>query len=344
VRTSTVSLLFGLLAALGSDLAPAFAAERQVFRYGNGVTGGALIHDYSTRWVEFVGSDEKYGFEEKGRSNDSIELIDRSRDIGLRVHGEKGEIRLANSTAWQPWALGKWIRMDELPSSIRFVPTDQKIRLAYFVPKDRMPIAPYEQKIRVVMQVVADVFSDLQAKGYRSAGLTFETNSQGEPIVHLIRGEKPAQYYNDAPAYDEGKHFVKISGEIPAEVGSPRRHMIMLFPETYEPGPAPVEWRGSVGRGGRISTDGGVAMISAWILQVAGQLSSLLGENHSADVLEGKCPSAGCIALSRAGNGSDGQLAANRGDQVPRLSRASAHIAGLDESNGRPRASDRRVL
>ena len=55
--------------------------------------------------------------------------------------------------------------------------------------------------------------------------------------------------------------------EIPGEVGSPRRHMIMVFPETYEPGPAPVEWRGSVGRGGHISTDGGVAMMSAWILR-----------------------------------------------------------------------------
>jgi len=206
-------------------------------------------------------------FEEKGRSNDTIELIDRSRDIGLRVHAENGEIRLPNSTAWQPWEQGKWIKVDEIPSSIRFIPTDQKIRLAYFVPKDRVSIARYEQKIRVVMQVVADVYSDLQVKGYRSAGFTFETNSHGESIVHLIRGEKAAQYYNDAPAYDEGKHFVKILGEIPAKVGSPRRHMIMLFPETYEPGPAPVEWRGSVGRGGHISADGGVAMMSAWILR-----------------------------------------------------------------------------
>jgi len=267
MRTCTVSLIFGLLATLGPEPAPASAAEWKVFRYGDGVAGGALIHDYSTRWVEFAGSDEKYWFEEKGRSNDTIELIDRSRDIGLRIHSEKGEIRLPNSTAWQPWAQGKWIRMDEIPSSIRFVPTDQKIRLAYFVPKDRTPIARYEQKIRVVMQVVADVYTDLQAKGYRSARLNFETDSQGEPIVHLIRGDKPAQYYNDAPAYDEGKHFVRISGEIPADVGSPRRHMLMLFPETYEPGPAPVEWRGSVGRGGRVSTDGGVAMISAWILR-----------------------------------------------------------------------------
>ena len=60
---------------------------------------------------------------------------------------------------------------------------------------------------------------------------------------------------------------MKVLGEIPAEVGSPRRHMIMVFPETYEPGPAPVEWGGSVGRGAHFTTDGGVAMMSAWILR-----------------------------------------------------------------------------
>ncbi|HEV3309916.1 MAG TPA: hypothetical protein VG815_05320, partial [Chloroflexota bacterium] len=155
----------------------------------------------------------------------------------------------------------------ELPGSIRFAPADQQIRLAYFVPNDREPIAHYEQKIRVVMQVVADVYKDLSQQGLRGAGFSFQTNSQGEPIVHLIRGDKPAQYYNDAPAYDESKHYLKIDDEIPGEVGSSLRHMIVLFPETYEPGPAPVEWRGSVGRGAHISTDGGLAMMSAWILR-----------------------------------------------------------------------------
>jgi hypothetical protein len=267
VRTSIVSFLLCSLVALGCVQVPASAAERQVFRYGNGAMGGALIHDYSIRWVEFVGSEERYFFEETGRSDDTIELIDRSRDVGLKVHAQKGEIRLPNSTDWQPWEQGKWIAMDEIPKSIRFVPTDQRIRLAYFVPQDRKPIARYEQKIRVVMQVVADVYADLKANSSHFGGFTFETNSQGEPIVHLIRGEKPAQYYNGAPAYDDGKHFMKILGEIPADVGSPRRHMIMVFPETYDPGPAPVEWRGSIGRGGHISTDGGVAMMSAWMLR-----------------------------------------------------------------------------
>ena len=43
--------------------------------------------------------------------------------------------------------------------------------------------------------------------------------------------------------------------------------MIVLFPETYEPGPAPVEWQPSIGMGIHISADGGLAIMSAWILR-----------------------------------------------------------------------------
>ena len=141
MRAFIVPVLLILLAALGAGQPPDFAADRTVFHYSTGATGGALIHDYANRWVEVVGSEESFLFEETGRSNATIELIDRSRDVGLKVHAEKGELRLPNSTAWQPWQQGKWIKLDDLPKSIRFVPTDAKIRLAYFVPKDRQPIA-----------------------------------------------------------------------------------------------------------------------------------------------------------------------------------------------------------
>ena len=137
-----------------------------------------------------------YLFEETGRTAETIELIDRSRDVGLRVHAERGELRLPNSTEWQPWQQGSWIGMEQLPKSIRFLPADQKIRLAYFVPKDRSPIDGYEERIRVVMQVVADIYADLQASDRRFHGFTFETDSQKQPIVHLIRTDKPAAYYS----------------------------------------------------------------------------------------------------------------------------------------------------
>ncbi len=266
MRTSFLALVSGLVAALGTG-ASASEPERKVFRYGDQASGGALIHDYSTRWVEVVGSRERYVFEENSRSDDTIELIDRSRDVGLRVHATQGELRLPGAGVWQPWATGKWIALDELPKSIQFVPTDWKIRLVYFVPKDRTPIDRYEQKIRVVMRLVADVYADLRTDGHRSTQFALELNSQGEPIIHLVRGDRPGSYYNDGPAYDESKQFQRVADDLPAEAGSPLRHMMLVFPETYDLGPAPVEWRGSVGRGVHITADGGLAMMSAWILR-----------------------------------------------------------------------------
>ena len=243
------------------------ATERKVFRYGTEARGGALIHDYANRWFEVVGTEERYLFEEIGRSNDTIELIDRPRDVGLKVHADRGELRLPNSTAWQPWEQGKWIKISELPRTIRFVPSDQNIRLIYFVPKDREPIAHFEEKIRVVMQVVAELYSDLKVQGYPSAGFTFETNAQGQPVVHLVRSERPATYFSERPDRNDARHFEQIARDIPGDVASPLRHMIVLFPETYEPGPASVEWQPSIGMGIHFSADGGLAIMSAWILR-----------------------------------------------------------------------------
>jgi hypothetical protein len=269
MRTCVVVVL-GILPASVSEMLPAaaIAAERQVFQFGSGETAGALIHDYADKWIEYGGAVERFSFVEVARSDDTIELLDAPRDVGLKVHADRGELRLPRSTAWQPWVSGRWTGLDELPGSIRFVPTDRKIRLAYFVPGDREPIEGYEQRIRVVMQFVAEIFrDDLRSKGERAAGLSFETDSAGEPIVHLIHSPRGAQYFNDAPAFDQVKHFQRVADEIPTAVGTIRRHTIVVFPETYEPGPAPIEWNGSIGRGMHTTADGGLAIMSAWILR-----------------------------------------------------------------------------
>ena len=240
--------------------------ERQAFLYEDGT--GSLIYDYSGRWVEMVGASEQFAFEEVSRRADVIELLDRGRDVGLKIRATQGEIRLPRTTVWQPWQKGKWISVHELPKAMSFVPTDHKLRLIYFVPADRQPATDYEQRIRVVLQIVADQFrSDLKLKGYHSDGLRLELNDKQVPIVHLVKSRKLAAYYNGEPNYDHVKHYQRIQGDIPAEVGVTRRHLFLIFAETYDPGPAPVEWNGSIGRGGHISSDGGVAIMSAWILR-----------------------------------------------------------------------------
>ena len=266
MRTWVVVVFCHLLVVFSNG--SAFAAERTAFLYGSGDNSGALIKDEGNRWVEVIGSTEKFGFEETSRTDDTIELLDRSRDIGLRVHAERGELRLMNSTEWLPWQHGKWISRDELPPAIRFVPTDNQIRLIYFVASDRKPTANYEQKIRVVMEVVNDLYrSSLRDQGYPFDKLNLQKDKQERPVIHLVRAKQIASYYNDGPAYDQVKHFVRILEEIPSSVGSVRRHMIVVFAETYDPGPAPIEWDGSIGRGGHITTDGGLGIMSAWMLR-----------------------------------------------------------------------------
>lgn len=257
-----------LLAAATWSTSPCRADEREVFLYEDGAKSGALIHVPGAKWVENVGGQERYLFEEIKRTDDLIELLDRGRDVGLKIYSDHGDLRLFNSTEWQPWQRGRWIKRAELPPTIPFVPTDQKVRLAYFVPQDREPIENYEQKIRVVMELVADVYrTALKEKKIDSEGFSLEADEAGKPIVHLVRVPRPARYYNGAPNFDQIQHFQKLRAEVPSSVGSPLRHMLLVFSETYEPGPAPIEWDGSLGRGIHISADGGFCVMSSWILR-----------------------------------------------------------------------------
>lgn len=242
--------------------------DRRVFLYRDGNVLGALIYDRGTRWVENVGGVEKFVFEETRRTDEMIEFLDRPRDVGLKVFADKGELRLPRATEWRPWMSGRWVQRTDLPAQLPFVPTDQKIRLVYFVPQDREPVNKYAEKIRVVMELVADVYSKaLRQHGIVSPGPALEIGDDGLPVVHLVQTSLPARHYSGAPDFDDVQHFRRVLADLPASVGTARRHMLVVFPETYEAGPAPIEWAGSVGRGMHLTADGGLAVMSAWILR-----------------------------------------------------------------------------
>jgi len=142
-------------------------------------------------------------------------------------------------------------------------PSDYQVRLAYFVPNDRRPTANYEQKIRVLMHFVTELY---RGPTFQGSGLALQTHGS-EPMVHLIRGARPAAYYNGAPNYDRRQHWQRIIAEIPTSVGVPDKHLIVLFAETYDDGPARFEWPGGIALGARYSAAGGVGLFSAWILR-----------------------------------------------------------------------------
>ena len=107
---------------------------------------------------------------------------------------------------------------------------------------------------------------DLKGRGVPIKDLAFETRN-GEPVVHLIRGVQPAAYYNGAPNYDSAQQYAWIAAEIPAGIGRPDRLLIFIFAETYNDGPSPAEWPGSIARRGRRSKAGGLGVKSVWILR-----------------------------------------------------------------------------
>jgi hypothetical protein len=142
-----------------------------------------------------------------------------------------------------------------------------RIRIGYFVPSDRQPVANYEQKIRVVMGFVAELYrTDLQGKGFKTEGLTFE-GSNGQPTVKLIRGHRSATYYNNAPAYEANEQWRRLNPEIRTGLGNPQRQVIIVFAETHDEGPAPHLWPGVMARGAYNNADGGLAIYTAHILK-----------------------------------------------------------------------------
>jgi hypothetical protein len=144
---------------------------------------------------------------------------------------------------------------------------EHRIRVAYFVPTDRQPTANYQQKIRSLMSVVAEVYlQDLGSKNYPTDGLRFEMEKD-QPKILLIRGEKPAAHYNNAPAYNADEQWRRLQAEIKSKIGNPQEQIIVVFAETFDDGPAEHLWPGVIARGAYNTADGGLAVFSAHILQ-----------------------------------------------------------------------------
>ena len=110
------------------------------------------------------------------------------------------------------------------------------VRMIYFLPNDR----PFRQEVvdsmKVTIRQIQTFFADqMQAHGYGNKTFRFETDAQGEPIVHRVDGQHPNSYYFDhtpgtvadeirekydldANIYlvviDNGTHVIGISGVI----------------------------------------------------------------------------------------------------------------------------------
>ncbi|PQO45633.1 hypothetical protein [Blastopirellula marina] len=219
------------------------------------------------KWLEMDATGRTFSFEELSRDEDEVELIDRGRNIKLRLKPGAGEISIGGNP-YGPWVEGEWVERDTLPEFAQIAPIDHKVRLIYFIAADRQPTNNYREKIVTLMTFANSMFQyEMGRRGISKRGLVFQTDDNGVPIVHVVRGKHPAQYYNGAPNYNDQKQLQKVVPEIPRKIGKEEEQLLIVFLETYDPQPANVEWAGGIALGGTHSADGGLGTFSAWVLQ-----------------------------------------------------------------------------
>lgn len=221
----------------------------------------------SGEWLELKPNGGSIAFEQSDATDEYVELFDAGRAIRIRLASDRSRMKIGDRD-WFDWMAGGWTKEQDLPEWAYLPPVDHRVRLVYFVPKDREPTANWREKIVTVMTFVNDFYKDdFRRRGWNDRGLAFETDEQGTPIVHLVRGERTAVEYNGAPEYDVYRHLDRCLSEIPPKVGDQRRQLVVSFLETYDSGDAPFEWPGGLALGGQRGVDGGMASFSAWILR-----------------------------------------------------------------------------
>jgi len=202
-------------------------------------------------------------------------------------------------------------------------PAERLIRLAYFVPRDREPTRDFDQKIRVVTAMVASLYQqDLQSRGYRPQGPVFEGKRTGA-TVHLVRGERDAAYYNNAPTYNANQQWQRLLPELRAKAGDPQRQVLVVFAETYDDGPAPHLWPGVIARGAYNNADGGLAVFSSHLLR--DELCATTVEQQKR-VLFDQTPVPGRKAFGRRMNSARGEFAE---DGIGAVAHELGHALGL---------------
>ena len=143
------------------------------------------------------------------------------------------------------------------------------VRMIYFLPNDR----PFQQAVvdsmKVTIRQIQTFFADqMEAHGYGRKTFRFETDAQGDPVVHRVDGGHPNSYY-----VDRGGGFDGISEKFDTSANN-------VYLRVWDNGTGSID-PGVAGRGGG-GRDGGRATVSArfsW-KTVAHELGHTFGLGH----------------------------------------------------------------
>ena len=71
------------------------------------------------------------------------------------------------------------------------------VRLIYFVPSDRQPQSDIEIKMDKLIKDVQQGYEDIMdAHGFRKKTFLFQTDAQGNAVVHTVNGQEPEKHYS----------------------------------------------------------------------------------------------------------------------------------------------------
>ena len=142
------------------------------------------------------------------------------------------------------------------------------VRMIYFLPNNR----PFQQavvdRMKETMRQIQNFYADqMEAHGYGRKTFRFETDAQGDPVVHRVDGQHPNSYYLKNRGYSQ---------EIRQKFDTRANNVYLTV---WDNGTSGVVGASGMGAGGR---DGGGAVVSArfnWIT-VAHELGHTFGLSH----------------------------------------------------------------
>lgn len=278
--------------------------DRNAWRFFEKGKAHVLFELGEKKWTAERPDGKRPDYRETGRTAEYVELQNVDTKLFVRLHSAWSYWRQPKAENWTRWAKGEWIHgftpavaetvpkaadsqkktagangtktrepagLDDPPETKAEVAPSEAaqhhvIRVGYFVPADREPARNYEAKIRTIAAIVSEVYQRaLRQHGIRTKGPIWETNARGV-VVHRIKGERNASYYNNAPAFDANEQWRRLNPEIRSQLGNPYRQVLVVFAETYDTGPSEYLWPGVIARGAYYSADGGLAIYSAHLL------------------------------------------------------------------------------
>ena len=148
--------------------------------------------------------------------------------------------------------------------------TPRTVRTIYFVPADRTVRANVVRRIQVKLRLAHEFFAEqMQPHQRGDAGFRYETDEQGEPMVHRVDGQHPEDYYF-------GNMVDSVLDEIEAAFDLNANIYVVVVDNSIDA----VE--GALGVGGRTSKTAGFAMIPTlfeWVT-LAHELGHAFGLSH----------------------------------------------------------------